>query len=181
MVTPIKLFGVLVTYRRADALSTTLDRLRAQTRPIDLLLVIDNAGSSEAKRIVEAHIANGLVARYVDAGDNLGPAGGFALGMKIILEEATDTDWIFLFDDDDPPFFDKAISDAASFGIEMTLADPATAGVGISGGRFDARRGRGAQDRRRGDPRSGARGSHHGRRSPRLPGGPGPNGWRLPL
>ena len=139
---PVKLFGVLVTYQRPGSLSETLDRLRAQTRQLDRLLVIDNGSSQAAREAVELQGADGFDAIYVDAGDNLGPAGGFALGMQAILDQATDSDWIFLFDDDDPPFFDEAIEDAVRFGQEMVSQDPDTGGVGISGGRFDVRTGR---------------------------------------
>ncbi|MGH8916369.1 MAG: glycosyltransferase [Acidimicrobiia bacterium] len=130
-------FGVLVTYRRPGQLAVTLDRLQAQSRRLDRLLVIDNGSEPETRRAVERHDAH-----YIDAGDNLGPAGGYALGMTQILESAGDDDWIFLFDDDDPPFFDDAVASAARFAIRMTGEDPMVGGVGISGGRFDFRSGR---------------------------------------
>jgi glycosyltransferase involved in cell wall biosynthesis len=135
-----RVYGVLVTFSRSAALAATLDRLEAQTRHVDRLLVIDNEGSSETRAVVEGH--PNLPIAYVDAGDNLGPAGGFALGMRMLLEDADDSDWIFLFDDDDPPFFDTAIESAVTFGKRMVGADPDTGGVGISGGRFDVGRGR---------------------------------------
>jgi rhamnopyranosyl-N-acetylglucosaminyl-diphospho-decaprenol beta-1,3/1,4-galactofuranosyltransferase len=139
---PPRVFGVLVTYRRPDALAKTLDRLVSQTRRPDRLLVVDNGASGEVSDLVERAVTSGLPAVYIDAGDNLGPAGGFALGMEQLLVDAGDEDWVFLFDDDDPPFFDDAIADAAGFGAAMVAKDPATGGVGISGGRFDLARGR---------------------------------------
>jgi glycosyltransferase involved in cell wall biosynthesis len=138
----VRVHGVLVTFRRHTSLSTTLDRLRGQTRPPDRLLVVDNGSDPEVRATVERQIAAGLSAEYVDAGDNLGPAGGYAIGMEMILLDAGEEDWIFLFDDDDPPFFDDAIAKALDFGREMVRRDPSTCGVGISGGRFDLRRGR---------------------------------------
>jgi glycosyltransferase involved in cell wall biosynthesis len=137
-----RLFGVLVTYRRPRELTSTLERLEAQTRPLDRLLVVDNASSHEVHDLVERKASAGLAVTYIDAGDNLGPAGGFGLGMTTLLDTAADEDWIFLFDDDDPPFFDDAVENADSFASRMVLTDPATGGVGISGGRFDSRAGR---------------------------------------
>src|SRR4249920_2655609 len=93
-----RFFGVLVTYRRPDQLAATLDRIAAQSRQLDRLLVVDNGSDSATRSAVESHSSE-----YIDAGDNLGPAGGYALGMNRLLDEADDGDWIFLFDDDDPP------------------------------------------------------------------------------
>jgi rhamnopyranosyl-N-acetylglucosaminyl-diphospho-decaprenol beta-1,3/1,4-galactofuranosyltransferase len=132
-----RFFGVLVTFNRFTELTTTLQRLEAQTRQLDRLLVVDNGGGAENWSALQ-----GLRAEYVDAGDNLGPAGGYALGMNLLLETASDDDWIFLFDDDDPPFFDDAIENAAGFALEMAASDPGVGAVGISGGRFDLGTGR---------------------------------------
>lgn len=139
---PDKLFGVLVTYRKDPDLARSLGRLRAQTRQLDRLLVIDNGSSPATRATVDRFVADGLAAEYIDAGDNLGPAGGFALGMELLLDAAGGDDWIFLFDDDDPPFFDDAVESAASFATEMVQRDPRTGAVGISGGRCDLGRGR---------------------------------------
>jgi rhamnopyranosyl-N-acetylglucosaminyl-diphospho-decaprenol beta-1,3/1,4-galactofuranosyltransferase len=142
MADPVRVHGVLVTYRRPGQVSTTLDRLRNQSRPLDSLVVVDNGSDDAVAALVRRFADGGLRVSYVDPGDNLGPAGGFALGMGLLLDEADDSDWIFLFDDDDPPFYDDAIENALDFALKMTALDPDTAGVGISGGRFDQRRGR---------------------------------------
>ncbi len=138
---PMNLYGVLVTYRRATSLQTTLARLRAQSRRLDRLFVVDNASDPEVEAMV-ADAADDLAVVYLDGGGNIGPAGGFALGMAKVLEDARDSDWIFLFDDDDPPYFDDAIESAAAFAGQMEAANPEVGGVGISGGRFDYRSGR---------------------------------------
>lgn len=132
-----RFFGVLVTFNRLTELAVTLDRLAAQTHPLDRLLVVDNGGGAENWDAVEGHPAE-----YIDAGDNLGPAGGFALGMTRLLESASDDDWIFLFDDNDPPFFDDALENAARFAQTTAETNPDVGGVGISGGRFDLKTGR---------------------------------------
>jgi rhamnopyranosyl-N-acetylglucosaminyl-diphospho-decaprenol beta-1,3/1,4-galactofuranosyltransferase len=138
----VAVFGVLVTFGRMNELKTTIARLGAQTRPPDRLIVIDNGSDRAVEDLIAAASEPGLAIRYVDPGDNLGPAGGYALGMEMILADAIDSDWIVLFDDDDPPFFDDAIQTAVAFGEIMIQKDTRTGGVGISGGRFDFRRGR---------------------------------------
>lgn len=135
----MKLFGVLVTFERPDELRATLGRLAAQSRMLDSLVVVDNSRSGSARDVLSAYPGRAV---YIHAGDNLGPAGGFALGMEHVLVEAEDSDWIFVLDDDDPPFFDDAIEKAAEFAAAQIRRDPKTAGVGISGGRFDWKFGR---------------------------------------
>jgi hypothetical protein len=79
---------------------------------------------------------------YIAAEENLGPAGGFALGMRRTLEDFDDEDLIVLVDDDDPPFFDDAFEQTVEFFAKVSLLHDRVAGVGISGGRFDWSRGR---------------------------------------
>ena len=137
-----RMYGVLVTFDRPLILANTLDRLTAQTRQLDGLMVVDNGADGSAESTTKVHAPPVPDLRYVRTPANIGPAGGFALGMREILDMADDDDWIFLLDDDDPPFFDDAIERASKFAVEQARHDSRTAGVGISGGRFDPRRGR---------------------------------------
>ena len=91
-----RLYGVLVTYRRPVQLAAALSAIGRQSRPLHELVVVDNDGSAAE---VVTRVAPG--ATYVRAPDNLGPAGGIALGMQRVLETARPTDWMFTFDDDD--------------------------------------------------------------------------------
>ena len=131
-------FGVLVTYRRPEQLAITLGRLAAQTRHLDGLVVVDNASDSKTREIVSRQTGP---TTYLDPGDNVGPAGGFALGMTHFLQIANLDDWIVLIDDDDPPFFDDAVEHTVTFAAQMAGRIPSVGGVGISGGRFDYRKG----------------------------------------
>jgi len=128
---------VMVTFRRPDELAKSLDKLLAQTRRLDRLVVIDNGSTPESALEVERYRNEGADAVYIDAGENIGPAEGYARGLLYHLETATEGDWVITFDDDDPPYFDDALENAARFAQEMVEKDPLTAGVGISGGRFD--------------------------------------------
>ena len=144
-----RLFGVIVTFRRPAELAKSLDKLLAQTRRLDRLVVIDNGSSPESEREVERYRNEGAEVVYIDAGENIGPAEGYARGCLYHLEIATDEDWVMTFDDDDPPYFDSALESAFRFAREMLEEDPLTAGVGNSGGRFDLDK---AVIRRIGDP-----------------------------
>ena len=92
---PGSVVAVVVTRHRADVLVDSLDALAKQTHPIAHLMVIDNGPDQSAKEVVEAC---GLPATWLPSFNNLGGAGGFALGMLHAL--AMGADWIWLGDDD---------------------------------------------------------------------------------
>jgi len=135
---PPMLSGVLVTYRRPDDLAAMLDALAAQQRPLDRLVVVDNDPSPESRALVAQRAP---AAEYVAAPGNLGPAGGIAVGMGLLLVGATDDDWIVTLDDDDPPG-PTVFAELADFAHRARTRDPRVGAVGASGVRFDRRRGR---------------------------------------
>lgn len=136
------LCGVLVTFRRPKELSVMLERLAEQSRPLDLLVVVDNSPGEETRRIVGRRGEQGHRIRYVPAPDNLGFAGGIAMGMQEAMEAARDGDWIVVLDDDDPPPSPTTLADLLQFAEEARSRDPRTAAVGLTGARFDFGRGR---------------------------------------
>ncbi|MCH6171615.1 glycosyltransferase family 2 protein [Pseudonocardia alaniniphila] len=73
----------------------SLAALAKQTHPIAHLIVVDNGPDKPAREIVEAC---GLPATWLPSWNNLGGAGGFALGMLHAL--AMGAEWIWLGDDD---------------------------------------------------------------------------------
>lgn len=131
-----RVWGVVVTFARPTVLESMLVALARQTRPVDHLVVVDNAAEPEVADIAARHGAE-----YLDSGDNIGPAGGFALGMRWIVERATDDDWILLVDDDDPPTNDDALDAVWRFGRELVATDPRVGAVGISGSVYRRRLG----------------------------------------
>jgi glycosyltransferase involved in cell wall biosynthesis len=137
-----KLLGVLVTYRRPDDLSLMLDLLATQEVQLARLVVVDNSPSLETEEIVGRHSRERPGVEYVPAAENLGPAGGIALGMEALLGRAQSNDWIVLLDDDDPPRDPSALRQLREFGRSMRVSEPRTAGVGLAGARFNWRSGR---------------------------------------
>jgi glycosyltransferase involved in cell wall biosynthesis len=135
------LFGILITFRRPEALTVMLARLLAQDRSLDRLIVVDNDSSAETRAVVERTWAPRAL-DYIGAPQNLGPAGGIELGMRRVLEVAADDDWVVLLDDDDPPASDTALGDLERFAHATQGRDPTTGGVGLVGARFDWRKGR---------------------------------------
>lgn len=135
------LHGVLVTFRRPRELSLSLQRLAGQTRRLDRLVVVDNDDDPQAKAVVEAAVDVAGTVEYVAASENLGPAGGLALGISTVLRTADKADWVTFFDDDNPPRMADMLAEIASFAVEMQRQDSNTAAVGLAGARFDARTG----------------------------------------
>lgn len=137
-----RLFGVLVTFRRPVALGETLRRLTEQDRRLDQLVVVDNDPSAESRSAVAGAGPIAGSVEHLEMPENVGFTGGVAAGMRWVLERADDRDWIVVLDDDDPVPYPIVFSELGRFGAEMLQRDPKTAGVGMSGGRFDWRRGR---------------------------------------
>lgn len=133
-----RLIGVLPTYRRTHVLAMTLEELARQTRPLDLLIIVDNEGNPSTEALVRGA---GSSVEYLSLPDNEGFCGGVAAGMRYALRSATDDDWIVVLDDDDPPRFVDALERLHRFAEGMRRSDPRTAAVGISGGGFDWRKG----------------------------------------
>ncbi|MEV0947187.1 glycosyltransferase family 2 protein [Rhodococcus sp. NPDC049939] len=98
MSTAGRITGVVVTHKRRELLSESLKVLSSQTRPLDHLVVVDNAAEDAVREMVETC---GIPATYLGSQHNLGGAGGFALGILYAL--SLGADWIWLADDDGRP------------------------------------------------------------------------------
>lgn len=98
MTGPERIAGVVVTHRRRELLAQSLQVLAAQDRPLDHLIVVDNAAEPEVADLVAGQP---IPATYLPSRHNLGGAGGFALGMLHAL--ALGADWVWCADDDGRP------------------------------------------------------------------------------
>lgn len=91
--------AVVVTYNRRDLLEECLAALAAQTRPLDRVLVIDNASTDGTPELVRERYAGAV--DLVALETNEGGAGGFHEGLR--RGHAAGHDWIWLMDDDTIP------------------------------------------------------------------------------
>ncbi|MEZ5245424.1 MAG: glycosyltransferase [Acidimicrobiales bacterium] len=133
MVEPLRTHGVLITFRRRDALVDHLRILAAQTRPLTSLLVVDNDNDPAIRAIVEAETAAAPDVRYLGLDDNPGPAGGISAGIADVLARHADTDWLVLLDDDDPPPRPTTLEALATTTAALAAGDPDLGGVGLWG------------------------------------------------
>lgn len=93
-----RVVAVVVTHRRLEQLRASLDVVCGQSRPVDHLVVVDNADEQDVRELVESQPVE---ATYIGSKHNLGGAGGFALGMLHAL--ATGADLVWCADDDGRP------------------------------------------------------------------------------
>ncbi|RPA12414.1 glycosyltransferase [Gordonia sp. OPL2] len=93
-----RVVAVVVTHRRAELLAGSLAVISGQDRPVDHLIVVDNASED---RVAELISGQPIPTTYLGSQRNLGGAGGFALGMLHAL--AIGADWIWCADDDGRP------------------------------------------------------------------------------
>ncbi|WP_370247743.1 glycosyltransferase [Nocardioides sp.] len=89
---------VVVTYNRVELLERVLDGLAAQTRPADLVLVVDNGSTDATPALLDRHPLAGL--RTITQA-NLGGAGGFHRGVAEAMAAGAARIW--LIDDDVVP------------------------------------------------------------------------------
>lgn len=95
-----RVVAVVVTYNRAALLAEAIDALRAQSRPLDAIIVVDNASTDETSEMLREYrdVTVHRLAR------NTGGAGGFAFGLRAALADRADLAW--LMDDDTVPTLD---------------------------------------------------------------------------
>ncbi len=90
--------AVVVTYNRKELLREALAALAAQTRPVDRVLVVDNASTDGTPELVRGEHPG---VDYVRLDENLGGAGGFHEGSRRAYDDGFD--WLWLMDDDTIP------------------------------------------------------------------------------
>lgn len=100
----LKICAIVVTYNRKELLLKALYALYKQTKPVNRIIVVDNASTDGSYEYVisKGYIDERLIWWRMD--ENTGGAGGFCEGIEIALKE--DCDYIWLMDDDGAPEVD---------------------------------------------------------------------------
>jgi GT2 family glycosyltransferase len=95
----MKIFAVVPTYNRPELLRKNLDCLLAQSRPVERIVLVDNASRSDTAEMLraEGYLANEKI-EYIRLDVNTGASGGFKTGMEAAM--AGGADWIWGMDDD---------------------------------------------------------------------------------
>jgi GT2 family glycosyltransferase len=96
--------AVIVTYNRLELLQRCLASVRAQSRPVDLIVVVDNGSTDDTASWLAENFADSTAGRLVVRQPNLGSAGGFHTGLSAGF--ASGCDWFWSMDDDTIPDHD---------------------------------------------------------------------------
>lgn len=91
--------AVVVSYNRAELLGAALDALGDQSRPVDRVVVVDNASTDDALAVARSHRT---APHVVALARNTGGAGGFAVGIATAVAELG-ADLVWVMDDDTIP------------------------------------------------------------------------------
>lgn len=111
--------AVVVAFNRCEMLRQCLEHLRAQSRPLDAILVVNNASTDGTSAMVRSEFPG---VTLLDLPENGGGAGGFHAGMKHGFEAGFD--WLWLMDDDvlaSPDALEKMMAQSAEGDVLVPL------------------------------------------------------------
>ena len=94
-----RISAVVVAWNRRDLLRECLSALAAQTRPLDAIVVVDNASDDDSAQVAREILPD---VRLIRLTRNTGGAGGFAVGVAAAVAD-TAADLIWIMDDDTVP------------------------------------------------------------------------------
>jgi GT2 family glycosyltransferase len=118
-----------------------LERLRSQTRPPDVVVVVDNGSDERLRSQIQAMEFDATEIRYLDPGRNIGPAGAFDVGFRELITLLCPDDLVVHLDDDDPPVSDEQLAELVEEFNRVAVDDPHLGGIGLSGGRLNVHTG----------------------------------------
>ena len=95
-----------VTYNSSHFLKRLVEAVSLQTFPVFKIVVVDNASTDAHRKVIKELAISYSFVEVVTAPENLGGAGGFEMGIRYILDNGYDYDWIWIMDDDAFPMPD---------------------------------------------------------------------------
>ena len=91
-----KIYAVVLSYKRKELLKRCLEGIKAQSRPCDGIIVVDNAsGDGTLEMVLQLQWPN---LRVYELSRNTGASGGFSAGFRIAYQLGADFVW--MMDDD---------------------------------------------------------------------------------
>ena len=130
----MRLGAFVLTYNRPEALAASIAAIMGQTRPPDLLCIVDNGDPAPTAAVIANFDDDRIV--HEPTGANLGSAGGTEYGFQWLHDQGFDL--LYGGDDDNPPLTDDTIERELAL---LDRAGPGVGGVGTVGARFNWDRG----------------------------------------
>lgn len=96
----MKISAIVVTYNRLFLLKECIEAIRAQTRKVDEIIVVNNSSTDGTLEWLQSQSDLTVVTQK-----NSGGAGGFNTGMKLAYKNGHD--WLWVMDDDCIPYSDS--------------------------------------------------------------------------
>ncbi len=96
-----KIIGIVVTFNRKELLRQNLTALLAQTRPLDEILIVDNASTDGTQEYIQDLIEENACIYYHKMEENTGGSGGFSTAVQMAYRRGAD--YIWGMDDDAIP------------------------------------------------------------------------------
>lgn len=126
----MRLGAFVLTYNRPDALEASITAILGQSRPPDVLCVVDNGDPGVSRPVIESFDDERIV--HERTGANLGSAGGTEYGFRWLFDHGFDL--LYGGDDDNPPLMVDAIERELDL---LGRTGSQAGGVGVFGARFD--------------------------------------------
>jgi len=102
MNTSPQIFAIVVTFNRRLLLEKCINALLFQTSALERIVIVNNASTDNTHEwIYSSSLAQHPHITYHLSKENLGGAGGFAVGMQMAF--AMGSDWVWMMDDDAEP------------------------------------------------------------------------------
>src|SRR2546423_6100102 len=95
----VSIASVTVAYNAAAMLSRQMDALLGQARPLQEVIVVDNASTDGTTALLEQRYPSVTILKM---SENVGAAGAWAAGLAYALLQKRH-DWVWSFDDDSIP------------------------------------------------------------------------------
>ena len=119
----------VLTYNRAAILLRCLAAIRAQSHPVDRIVIFDNGSTDGTETtIAAAGLLDDARVTFVRADRNLGPAAGLHALMRRAYDDGAD--WLWVMDDDVLPAPDALAELALAF--NAAIGDPGALGFLVS-------------------------------------------------
>lgn len=99
-----KAIAVVVTYNRKNWLLKNIEALLGQSRPLDEIVIVDNASTDGTYEFVKGLVDANKCIKYYTLPENTGGSGGFSWGVEKAYEHGAD--YIWGMDDDAIPMPD---------------------------------------------------------------------------